>query len=65
MQERKNEAIDQAIEAHYRPDNPSTKEMLALFDVDLERDGSGEPTAGLHDEPFIFTKDPYQNEQAD
>jgi SNF2 family DNA or RNA helicase len=59
MQERKNDEIDQAIDSKYRPGRLTTKELLQLFDTDLDRDENGEPIVGPNEEPFILTKDPY------
>lgn len=60
MQERKNAEIDQAMDTKNRPRRLSAKELLQLFDTDLERDANGEPIAGPNEEPFILTEDPYQ-----
>lgn len=62
MQERKNLEIDSAIEAQYRASRLTTKELLALFSDDMEKDSNGDPVDGPHEEPFIFTKDPYYQE---
>jgi hypothetical protein len=50
------------VESKYRPGRLSTKELLQLFAVDLERDKNGDPLVGANEEPFIPTNDPHEQE---